>query len=221
MEHNTLRGAILDLDGTLLDSMNVWSQIDKELLTGYGITPPAGISDIVKKMTIEESSRYLIERFSLPVTPEQIAAQVEEMAAYQYREVLPLKDGAKELLDGLDAMGIRYGVATATYPALAKAALDRLGILPRLEFLLTEQETGTGKTEPAIYYEGARRLGLGRRQIIVAEDALHSIRTAKRAGFFTAGIYDKATPAEEWKAICAAATVSVYKISDLLKLISI
>lgn len=219
MEHNTLSGAILDLDGTLLDSMNVWSRIDRDLLTSYGIAPPEDISDIVKKMTIMESSRYFIDRFRLPATPESIAAQVEEMAAHQYQHVLPLKEGVIDFLDGLDKMGIRYGIATATYPELARAALDRLGLSGRIQFLLTEAETGSGKTEPGIYYEGARRLGLGKRQILVAEDALHCITTAKKAGFFTAGVYDPATPPDEWQAICAAATVSVRKISDLLRLI--
>ncbi|MBQ8515187.1 MAG: HAD family phosphatase [Ruminococcus sp.] len=219
MEHNTLSGAILDLDGTLLDSMNVWSRIDRDLLTSYGIAPPEDISDIVKKMTIMESSRYFIDRFRLPATPESIAAQVEEMAAHQYQHVLPLKEGVIDFLDGLDKMGIRYGIATATYPELARAALDRLGLSGRIQFLLTEAETGSGKTEPGIYYEGARRLGLGKRQILVAEDALHCITTTKKAGFFTAGVYDPATPPDEWQAICAAATVSVRKISDLLRLI--
>ena len=216
MEHNTLSGAILDLDGTLLDSMNVWSQIDRDLLTSYGIEPPEDISHIVKKMTIAESSRYFIDRFGLPLTAEEIADIVEKMAEDQYRNKLPLKEGVMEFLDGLDKTGIKYGIATATYPDLARAAADRLGLSGRIQFLLTEAEIGCGKTEPKIYYEGAKRLGMGKRQIVVAEDALHSILTAKKAGFFTAGIYDKATSPEDWQVICATATVSVRKITDLL-----
>ncbi len=219
MEHNTLCGAILDLDGTLLDSMNVWSQIDRELLRSYGIVPPDDISHIVKRMTIEASSHYFIERFGLNTTPDALAAQVEEMAAHQYKHILPLKEGVPEFLDGLDRMGIRYGIATATYPTLARAAIDRLGIGSRIQFLVTEAEVGCGKTEPRIYYECAKQLALGKRQIIVAEDALHSILTAKKAGFFTAGVYDSATAPTDWQTICATATVSVRRLPDLLKLI--
>ncbi len=219
MEQNTLSGAIIDLDGTLLDSMDVWSRIDRDLLTSYGIEPPEDISDIVKKMTIEESSQYFVDRFGLPLTAGKIADTVEEMAADQYKNKLQLKDGALEFLDGLDKMGIKYGIATATYPDLARTAADRLGLSGRIQFLLTEAEVGSGKTEPKIYYEGAKRLSLGKRQIIVAEDALHSITTAKKAGFFTAGVFDKATAPEEWTQICALATVSVKRLPDLLKLI--
>lgn len=219
MEQNTLRGAILDLDGTLLDSMGVWSQIDRDLLSSYGIEPPEDVSDIVKKMTIEESSQYFIDRFGLPLTVQEIADIVESMAADQYRNKLQLKEGVSEFLDGLDSMGIKYGIATATYPDLARAAIDRLGLSGRIQFLITEAEVGAGKTEPKIYYEGAKRLSLGKRQIIVAEDALHSIMTAKKAGFFTAGVFDKATAPDEWTQICALATVSVKRLPDLLKLI--
>lgn len=219
MEHNTIKGAILDLDGTLLDSLGVWYTIDRELLGYYNITPPENISETVKSMTIEESSVYFIEKFGLSVTPLEIAQQVEKMAAHQYKDILQLKEGAEEFLAGLDKMGIKYGIATATYPALARAAIDRLGLTSKIQFLLTEEELGMSKTQPAIYYEGAKRLGLGKRQILVAEDALHSILTAKKAGFFTAGVYDTHTSREDWGEICANATISVKKISDILKLI--
>ena len=60
MEHRTLAGVIFDLDGTLLDSTAVWSQIDRIILQEHGIQPPAGLSDLVKKLSIAESSQYFI-----------------------------------------------------------------------------------------------------------------------------------------------------------------
>lgn len=219
MEHNTIKGAVIDLDGTLLDSLGVWYTIDRELLGEYNITPPKDISEIVKSMTIEESSNYFIERFHLPLTAEEIAKKVEEMAAYQYKNVLQLKETGSDFLAGLDKMGIKYGIATATYPALARAALDRLGLSSRIQFLITEEELHMSKTQPQIYMEGAKRLGLGKRQILVAEDALHCILTAKKAGFFTAGVYDPMTSFKDWGEICANATISVKKISDIINLI--
>ncbi len=216
MEMNTLRGAILDLDGTLLDSMNIWADIDRKILEEFGAPYDPSVSERVKKMSIKEFSLYFKEEFGLSLTPKEIADKIETMAALEYRENIPLKEGAIELLDGLDHMGIKYGVATATYPELAKDALERLGVLSRLQFLVTEAETGLSKRKPKIYYECAKKLELGKRQIIVAEDALHSIQTASKAGFFTAGVYDPATSSEDWKQICAIATVSVTKVSDII-----
>lgn len=219
MEHNTIKGAILDLDGTLLDSMNVWHSIDIELVKKYNIDSPELISKMAKEMTINEFAEFFVNTFSLPTAPTDIINEIEQMMAYKYETSIPLKDGAEEFLIGLDKMGIKYGIATATYPALAKAAIDRLGLDSKIQFMLTESELNTSKNEPYIYYEGAKHLGLGKRQILIAEDALHSILTAKKAGFFTVGVYDPATPFEEWQQICSNATISVKKLIDILKLI--
>ena len=77
MEHRTLAGVIFDLDGTLLDSTAVWSQIDRIILQEHGIQPPAGLSDLVKKLSIAESSQYFITQFGLPYTPESFSRHVQ------------------------------------------------------------------------------------------------------------------------------------------------
>ena len=81
MEHHTLGCVIFDLDGTLLDSMNVWSQIDRNLLNHYGKTAPDDLTEQVKKMTIQQSAQYFIDRFQLPCQPEEFIALVQSMAA--------------------------------------------------------------------------------------------------------------------------------------------
>ena len=77
MEHHTLGCVIFDLDGTLLDSMNVWSQIDRNLLNHYGKTAPDDLTEQVKKMTIQQSAQYFIDRFQLPCQPEEFIALVQ------------------------------------------------------------------------------------------------------------------------------------------------
>ena len=76
MEHNTLQGVIFDLDGTLLDSGSMWRQVDKKIMDYYGKEMPDDLSETVQRMSIEEFSRYFVEEFHLPVTPEQFAQQV-------------------------------------------------------------------------------------------------------------------------------------------------
>lgn len=214
MEHHTLQGVIFDLDGTLLDSMGMWSEIDKRLLRHFDREAPADISEIIRKMSIEESSRYFVERFDLPCTPGAFSKLVSDMAAQAYLEELPLKPHAMELLDWLAEKNICCCVATANYEELAKAALKRLGVWERLAFLLTEQEVGAPKTDPRIFRMAAQRLQLGRRQIVVAEDSLHAVETAKAAGFFTAGVYDSVSDGD-WAAMKATATVHVTDLWEL------
>lgn len=219
MEHHTLNSVIFDLDGTLLDSITVWADIDRQILQHYGIETPADLTKQIKKMTILESSRYFIDRFHLPCTQEEFIALVQSMAEDAYRNTLPLKDGVLPLLDLLDAHNIPYCIATATYPTLAETALKRLHIWERLAFLITEQEVGIGKTQPVIYRQAASRMSCGKRQTVVVEDALHGISSAAKDGFFTVGVYDSAVSPEEWRQIQQTATVSVQNLSDLQKAI--
>lgn len=214
MEHNTLQGVIFDLDGTLLDSTGVWAQVDCQIFAHYGKPAPTGITEIVRKMSIDESSRYFVDEFELPCTPDALKRLVSEMAAQAYFETLPLKPHVIQLLDWLDNKGIHYGVATATYGELAEAALKRHGVWNRMQFLLTEQEIGASKTDPQIFREGAKRLHLGRRQIAVAEDSLHAVETAKQAGFFTVGVYDPVSDGD-WEKMKATATVHVTDLWDM------
>lgn len=214
MEHNTLQGVIFDLDGTLLDSTGVWAQVDRQIFAHFNREVPTGITEIVRKMSIEESSRYFVQQFSLPCTPQALQKLVSDLAAQAYFETLPLKPHARELLDWLDRKGIVYGVATATYGTLAKAALKRLGVWERLQFLLTEQDIGTPKTQPKIFQTAAQQLHLGRRQIAVAEDSLHAVETAKKAGFFTVGVYDAVSDGD-WKQMQATATVTVQDLQEM------
>ena len=214
MEHNTLQGVIFDLDGPLLDSTGMWRQVDGRLMAHYGKEVPPDLSETVQRMSIEEFSQFFVEEFDLPVTPEQIAQQVADMVAEEYREKLQLKPHVPEILDWLDQQNIPYGVATATYGELAEAALRRLHIWERLRFLLTEQDAGTPKTQPKIFQLAAQKLHLGRRQIAVVEDSLHALEGAKNGGFFTIGIADPEN-APVWKEICATATVHIHDILDM------
>ncbi len=214
MEHNTLQGVIFDLDGTLLDSTGMWRQVDGRLMAHYGKEVPPDLSETVQRMSIEEFSQFFVEEFDLPVTPEQIAQQVADMVAEEYREKLQLKPHVPEILDWLDQQDIPYGVATATYGELAEAALRRLHIWERLRFLLTEQDAGAPKTQPRIFQLAAQELHLGRRQIAVVEDSLHALEGAKNGGFFTIGIADPEN-APVWKEICATATVHIHDILEM------
>ena len=214
MEHNTLQGVIYDLDGTLLDSTGMWRQVDGRLMAHYGKEVPPDLSETVQRMSIEEFSQFFVEEFDLPVTPEQIAQQVADMVAEEYREKLQLKPHVPEILDWLDQQNIPYGVATATYGELAEAALRRLHIWERLRFLLTEQDAGAPKTQPRIFQLAAQELHLGRRQIAVVEDSLHALEGAKNGGFFTIGIADPEN-APVWKEICATATVHIHDILEM------
>ena len=183
-------GIIFDLDGTLIDSMSVWENVDRNFLEENGAVYTVDVSDDVKKMTIQQSAEYFKKRFSLDLSCEYIINRIEEMVKEQYCCHIPLKSGVAETLRKLSEDGVKMCVATATYNSLVKSALERLGILDMFEFVLTCSDIGSGKDKPDIFFKSAEKLSCDISGVIVVEDSLHCIETAKNAGFCTVAVHD-------------------------------
>ncbi len=185
-----IRGAIFDLDGTLLDSMPMWNHAGEVYLAGLGVRAKPGLAKVMFPMTIQQSAVYLRREYALPLTEEEIIAGVNRTIEGFYRYQAPFKKGVPEFLNGLKSAGIVMAVATVTDRPYVEAALHHLNARPYFRAVLTATEVGAGKDRPDIYLKTAAVLGTATGETLVFEDALHAARTAKAAGFQTVGVYD-------------------------------
>jgi HAD superfamily hydrolase (TIGR01509 family) len=211
-----IRAAIFDLDGTLLDSLSVWSDVDSAFLfeCGQSVVPEDYVRAIAP-LGHHDAALYTIERFGLKDTPESVMARWQALAQEAYQFHLPLKPFAKEYLLQLQAQGIRLGVATASQPALFEPALNRTGIAPLFESVTTLHEVARGKGFADIYLCAAQKLGVLPAACAVFEDLLPGLCASKAAGFYTVGVYDPVAKAD-WPQIQAAAHPSILSFQELL-----
>ncbi len=198
--------AIFDMDGTLIDSMPAWNRLGAEFLRSKGIVPPADLRRRTAPMTMLECGAYAAG-LGVPGTPQQIADELHERMAKQYRETIPLREGVTEYLQLCREAGMHLCVATATNRLLAETCLSRLGLLAFFSFVISCEDIGKTKTAPDIFLLAAEQLGASPTEAVVYEDMLYPAQTAKNAGFPTVGVYDPASGEEnarQLRQLCTA-----------------
>ena len=180
-----------DVDGTLLDSMSVWEDIGERNLASQNITAEKNLRAALHTMSLEQGAAWMKEKYQLDKSISQIIEEVLKIVSDFYRFEAPLKPGVKKTLEWFKERNIQMTVATSGNRELTEAALARNGILDYFEQIYTCTETGAGKDEPLIYLKAAESMQAEPNETLVFEDALHAIKTAKKAGFRTVGIYDR------------------------------
>ena len=185
-----IRGAIFDVDGTLLDSMFIWDTIGETYLRSIGYQPKENLNETFKNMSLHQAARYYQTEYGVTLSIDEIMDGVNAMLERYYRFEVPLKPGVAELLERLRQDGVKLCIATATDRHLVEAALDRCGVLSCFGEIFTCNEVGHGKDEPDIFEAALRFLGTRREETLVFDDALYAVRTAKEAGFPVAAVYD-------------------------------
>ena len=188
-----IRGVIFDVDGVLLNSMPVWENLGEIYLERLGIEAEKGLGETLFAMSLEEGADYLIENYGLKQKPEEIIAGLNREVQDFYGRKVPLKEGVRGYLQEFRDRKIPMAIATSGDRANAEAALKRLKVLSYFRAVFTCSEIGSSKSQPDIYYAAALQLDTDPSDTCVFEDALHAIRTAKKAGFRTVGVYDRAS----------------------------
>lgn len=187
-----IKGVVFDVDGVLLNSMPVWENLGELYLERLGVEAEKDLGETLFAMTLEEGAQYLISRYGLDKTPEEIIKGLNREVKDFYVSKVPLKEGVRQYLYEFQERNIPMVIATTGDRENAQAALKRLKVYSYFQGIFTCSEIGSGKNQPDIYYAAALQLDTDPKETLVFEDALHAIQTAKRAGFKTVGVYDRA-----------------------------
>ena len=208
-----MKAYIFDLDGTLLDSLGVWSEIDIAFLNKRGLAVPADYADIVSSMSFPEAAAYTIKRFGLPDSVEGLMGEWNEMAAHAYGHTVQMKPHAKEYLSALRELGAKLAIASSCFPALYEPALRNHGIENWFDAICCAEEVGCGKSRPDIFLLAADKLGAKPCDCIVFEDVLMAVKSAKSVGMTVYGVFDKASQAD-WEQIKETANGVIFDFQN-------
>ena len=178
-----LEAVVFDMDGLMFDSERVvmysWDEAGKQM--GYG---PLGHNIYhTLGMGAESRERYFKKTYGADFPYEQFK-QLYRDAFYNYadEEGIPLKPGLRELLDFLKEQRIPAAMATSTGSSDVKKRLDREGLEPYFQVIITGDMVKETKPSPEIYEKACRALGADPARTIALEDACNGIRSAYGAG---------------------------------------
>lgn len=185
-----IKAVIFDLDGTLVDSMGLWRDIDIEFLSARGIEYQDDLQKLIEGMSFTETAVFFKEYYRLEESVEELKVIWNQMAESKYRHAVPLKSGVLDFLNMLKAKGIKMGIATSNSKELLDAVNEAHHFEDYMSCIVTACSVNKGKPAPDVYLEAARQLGVEPADCLVFEDIVKGIEAGKNAGMKVCAVED-------------------------------
>ena len=179
--------SIFDVDGTILDSMEVWNTLASQYVQSLGKVPEKNLDEIVSDMSLEQSATYLKNHYKINKQEERIISEILNFISDFYEYEVNLMPGFKEFISHYDSVNV---IGTSCDEELVKIALNRLGVLNYFEDIITCSKVNKSKDDSDFYLACAQALKQRPEDIAVFEDADYCIDVARKVGFKVIKIKD-------------------------------
>lgn len=191
---NDIEAAIFDLDGTLVDSMWMWEEIDKNFLIKRGIKWDREVhGKLIEGMSFSETAKYFKETFNLEESIEEIKKEWLLMTYDAYKNQVPLKKGVLKFLKYLKEFRIPTAIATSNSIELVEVLLYKHNLKHFFNTVITSCEVKKGKPCPDVFLKAAERIEVLPENCIVFEDTVAGVMGAKNAGMKVIAVEDESS----------------------------
>ncbi len=191
-----ITACIFDMDGTLVDSLTIWDDIDKRFFALHNMDVPSDYAKVIAHMSFMEMAVYTKETYQIEESIEEIANTWLSWSKEAYLYHIKDKPGVKNFLSYLKSNKIPLALATTNSKDLYEPCLNRLGLTSYFDYIANVNDLETKKSEPKIYLHLADKLKSSPEQTLVFEDIFMAVDTAKKANFKCVAVYDKKNEAD-------------------------
>lgn len=200
---------IFDLDGTLLDTVGLWNEIDREVITTFGTKPAPNLMTIQteRDRIINDAKdahpyiaycEYLKARYAATLDAQSLYDERYRIADDFLIHRVDYKPAAPEFLKALKARGLKLAVASTTrgknieiYRTKNRHLLEKAPFDEMFEVIYSRNDAERIKPDPAIHIRLMREFNVTPQECLIFEDSLVGAQAAHAAGIECAVIYDQ------------------------------
>jgi HAD superfamily hydrolase (TIGR01509 family) len=195
----TRRALLLDLDGTLADSLGVMKTAYRRFMTGEGLTPTDAEFDRLNGPPIAECVRIVKATHGLAASHGELLARYQALVEDVYGSVPP-SEGARALLKAAKARGWTVGVVTSNGEDRTRAWLARAGLDGLVDVVVGGEAVARGKPAPDPYLAALKRAGCAAEDARAVEDSPLGAEAALAAGIPTLALLHGPNKTARWPA---------------------
>ena len=190
------KGAIFDQDGLMFDTEAIFSRAWEQAAETLGIVIPDGFRAAVCGSSGEGTVQII--RTWIPDADPDVLLELIYRISYEIQSrTLPEKPGLHEILDFFRSHGVKMAVASSSHRRPIERNLERSGVRPYFEAVISGEDISRGKPDPEIFLTAAEQLGLSPADCYVFEDSFNGVRAGHAAGCRTIMIPDLLKPDQE------------------------
>ena len=214
LKDREIKALLFDMDGTMFDTENLsviaWQEVSKSL--GFEVDPGFIVScmGLTSKLIKEKYIKEYGDIVPYEVFRER---ELKFMRDWTDKNGVPIKAGLVETLDFARKNGLKRGVATSSMKQRAMYSIEKSGLLPYFDVIITGDMCEKSKPEPDIYLLAADRIGVDIKECAVFEDSHNGIISASRSGAYAILIPDVVPVDDEMK---AAADMTLGRLDDII-----
>ena len=185
-----IEAVVFDCDGTLLDSMPAWHEMQSELAQEAHFELGPRELEMLNANTLPETAAFFHTECGLGESNDALLERIERMLFEKYRTTIQEREGAADLVRRLHADGVSLAIASSSPILFLRAGLTRTGIYDLFDVIASADDEGQSKSNPEFAAHVASRLDVDPARSWCVDDSLYALQAMAKAGFKTLGIYD-------------------------------
>ncbi len=200
---NGLEAVIFDMDGVIFDTekyyLNIWTEVFSR--RGYKLNPDIYIS--LMGTGRANVIKVFKESYGQSLPMDEMYKEKDDMLLNAIKNnMVPIKDGAEEILRFLKENNIKTALATSSRRERLRIQMEMHDIFKLFDTVVSGEDVQRGKPYPDIFIKAADKIKAQYKKCIVIEDSLSGIKGAHKAGMYPIHVEDLKKADEEILMYC-------------------